>query len=307
MSEESTAPAAVEAPAPKPKPRVLIIGSQGMLGSDLLAETVRRGWQVTSPWREDLDITHMPHLEKLRKHDYGQFDYVLNCAGYTQVDKAESEFMQAQMLNGVAPGALAVICQSNGWRLLHVSTDYVFDGETDGEYDEDRPCHPVNAYGKSKRFGEIKVLTEHEAGWVVRTSWLYGKKGKSFPRSILNAHKEGKELRVVSDQFGRPTCTKDFARTLADFVELAPAGGVYHAAGPEAMSWFDMAKATMAANGEPEAPITPIATEDYPTPARRPRRTVLALDKLLSLGIAPMRPVAESLAEFVAEVRSVSP
>jgi dTDP-4-dehydrorhamnose reductase len=295
-----------EPAAPPPPPRVLVTGGHGMLGPDLLRELQGRGWPVTAPTQQALDVTYDDHLRHLARRDYGDFDWIVNCAAYTAVDQAESEFMAATAVNGIAAGALAAVCAEKGWRMLHVSTDYVFDGQLDRHYREDDPPNPINAYGRSKLFGEQQVRQQAPDAIIVRTSWLFGPSGKSFPRTILEAHRAGKPLRVVDDQWGRPTYTADLARTIADLVVLAPAGGIYHAAGPEVTNWHGLAVATLAAEarrtGAEASNVEAVPSSAYPTPARRPERAVLDLAKAEALGLSPMRPLSASLDEFVARL-----
>ncbi len=282
-----------------------------MLGRDVVTEFARRGWTVASPGHTDLDVVFRPHLEALAQGGYGQYDWVVNCAAYTAVDRAEEEFMAATLLNGVAPGSLGFACHQNGWRFLHVGTDFVFDGEA-GPYEEGALPNPVQAYGRTKLMGEDHAFQFCPDAVVARTSWLYGAHGKSFPRTLVEAARAGKALRVVADQTGTPTSTVDLARTLADLVAASAPGGVYHTAGPEPMTWHALAvraiRADRRAQGLTDEPsVEPITTADWPTPARRPRDSALVSTKLGALGVAPMRPVDESLDEFVARLSAVPP
>ncbi|MCA0361989.1 MAG: dTDP-4-dehydrorhamnose reductase [Armatimonadetes bacterium] len=287
--------------------RVLVTGGSGLLGSDLVAELRSRGHEVLAPGHRELDVTSGYHLEQLRKDQFQRLDWIINCAAYTAVDKAESERMAAMKLNAVAPGALGAVAQVIGARLITISTDFVFDGEAQTPYTESSPTHPIGVYGQSKQMGEVNALRENLGAIVVRTSWLYGAHGHCFPKTMIRAFEAGKSLRVVSDQVGKPTCTVDLARVLVDIAALKPNPGIYHAAGPESMSWHDFARFTLetyitthALNQEID--LTPVATSEYPTPAKRPAYSVLSTTKIERLGIAPMRPVSESLIEFCARV-----
>ncbi len=285
--------------------RVLLIGATGMLGSDVAAEARRRGWNLVAPTSQELNLTEPRHLEQLRVHDWGNLDWVINCAAYTAVDKAESEFWAAQQLNGTAPGILAMICARNKWRFLHVSSDFVFRGDASQPYRETDETGPISKYGQSKLFGEQNALKENPDSLIVRTSWLFGPNGKSFPRTLINAWKEGRDLRVVADQTGTPTYTGDLARVIGDLVSLSPGGGIFHAAGPDVMTWHDFATGAISAwknaygPHEREVLVSPIKTEEWPTPATRPRCSALSSEKIQSLGIAPMRPMSEAWADFV--------
>lgn len=284
-------------------PAVLVVGGTGMLGSDVVRDFQHRGWPVSFPPHLDLNILHAPHIESLRKGDYGDFQWVVNCAAYTQVDKAEEETMAAMALNGIAPGSLAAVCAEKGWRLFHVSTDFVFDGLASEPYSEEAGTHPINVYGKSKLLGETNVMQYDPRSVIVRTAWLYGEHGKCFPRTIVQAWKEGKELRVVADQTGSPTFTKDLARVMGDLIARDVPPGLVHAVGPDQMSWHEFATSAVEAyciakGVASEVTIAPIKTSDWPTPAKRPPYSVLSTEKLAGLGISPMRPVAEALLDF---------
>jgi dTDP-4-dehydrorhamnose reductase len=291
------------ATAPKPK-RVFVTGGHGMLGSDLVVELQGRGWTVTAPNIKEFDLRRKDHLESLRVRDFGNLDWVLNCAAYTDVDEAESDFFAAHQVNGVAPGALAFICEKNDWRFLQVSTDFVFDGLSREPYTERHVAAPQGKYGMSKLMGERNAIENHARTVVARTAWLYGPNGRSFPRTMIKAWLEGKPLRVVSDQTGSPTYTADLARVLADLVACDAPPGIYHTAGPDAMTWHDLALIALetyrdAVLGQKrEVSIEPIPTSAWPTPAKRPAYSVLSFEKTASLGIQPMRSTPAAMLDF---------
>ncbi len=295
--------------AVRPK-RILVLGGSGMLGTDTVRCFSDKGWSVRSPGPVELDLTSAAALEKLRKHDWGDFDWVVNCAAYTDVDKAEGSIMAAMAVNAVAPGALAAVCQSNGWRLLHVSTDFVFDGQADTPYREDSVTNPLGIYGKSKLMGEHNAIKECPGTVIVRTSWLFGPNGRSFPRTMIEAWLAEKPLRVVNDQFGNPTYTVDLARAMAEVIEIGPAGGILHATGPDTTNWHgfavDAIEAFRSAKGSDRpVEVQEIATDDWPTLAKRPPYSVLDCTKIFGIGVAPMRPTQEALAEFSQRLRLV--
>lgn len=274
-----------------------------MLGSDVVDALEAKGWRVASPTIKELDITYMPDLEKLNRRDFGDFDWIVNCAAYTAVDQAESDSMSALKVNAIAPGSLAAICKGNAWKLLHVSTDFVFDGEADTPYTEESATHPLGSYGRSKLLGEQNVLRECASSVVLRTAWLFGPNGKSFPKTMIEAWKAGKDLKVVNDQTGSPSYTADVAATIAECLRSEVAPGIYHAAGPDVMTWFDLARLTLetfAAQSGSTEPITvaPVTTDEWPTPAKRPKYSALSSAKLNGLGASRMRTTKEALTEF---------
>jgi len=253
---------------------------------------------------DELDVTDPESVANIPAGRFGGIDWCVNCAAYTVVDKAETEEEAAMAVNGYGVGYLAGAARLAGARLLHISTDFVFDGSATEPYEPDAPTNPLGVYGRSKLAGEKAALANDPGAVVVRTAWLYGPQGKSFPRTMIQAHAAGKSLRVVADQVGTPTCTLDLAVVLANVIEANIAPGTYHAAGPETMSWHEFAeraiKVGLTEAGKPaEVSIEPIGTEDWPTPAVRPKFSALSFRRLAEAGIAPMRSVDESLTDFV--------
>jgi dTDP-4-dehydrorhamnose reductase len=208
---------------------------------------------------------------------------IVNTAGYTAVDKAEVERDIAWAVNAEAPARAAEAAAELDIPLLHVSTDYVFDGTKNGEYATADPCTPVNAYGASKLDGELAVRRLAPKSWILRTSWLFSEHGANFVKTIVRLAGERPELRVVNDQLGRPTYAGDLARVIARIAADAESRlpyGTYHAAGGAVTSWHGFAEAIVAAAHSrgrlPRAPlVTGISTAEYPTTALRPRNAVL--------------------------------
>lgn len=289
-------------------PKLLLIGSQGMLGSDLLKAVLGRGWSLDSPWANDFDVSNPQHLEKIRRRNVGPYTHIVNCAAYTAVDKAEGEAMAAMRVNAVAPGALAYVARESGAKLLHISTDFVFDGFAQTPYKETDPTNPLSVYGKSKLQGEQNVFKENDRAVVLRTSWLYGSNGNCFPATMIRKCLEGVDLRVVDDQRGCPTSTVDLAESICQVVELDIAPGLYHCCGPEAVTWFQFAQRAIdtyraAHPGIEPVPLSPCTTADYPAAARRPAFSVLDCSKIEAAGIAGHRALNESLIEFCARFK----
>lgn len=285
--------------------RILVVGGSGMLGQDVVSDLRCRGHDVEAPAHSDFDLTEPESVATLPGR--GPYDWIINCAAYTAVDRAESEADEAAVLNALGPRYLAMACALTGSRFLHVSTDYVFDGSKGSPYTEEDPTNPLQVYGLTKRDGEENVLSAGARAVVVRTAWLYGLHGRCFPRSIVDAWVAGKSLRVVADQVGSPTYTPELARTITDLLERNPSEGIYHAVGPEAMSWHEFAVRTVTAfaratGNERPIDIAAISTAEWSTPAKRPSATVLDTGKLASLRIPPMEAVELSLAKFAAAI-----
>ncbi len=280
---------------------ILVIGGSGMLGSDVVAELRTRGHTVHAPSSTELDISNPESVAEiaLRKG----LDWCVNCAAYTAVDKAESEEQAAAELNALAPGYLARACAMAGIKLVHVSTDFVFDGLATSPYTEEDRTNPLGVYGRTKLAGEEAVQAALPMSLIFRTSWLFGPNGKSFPKTMIGAWQAGKSLKVVADQVGCPTYTPDLARTIVDCIEKDIFPGLYHATGPDQMSWHEFALRAIQAyashHGLTESiEIAPIQTSDWPTPATRPAYSALSNEKLHREGIPPMRPISKALADF---------
>ena len=284
--------------------KVLVLGARGMLGTDLVNQLLTSNHAVVGMSSQEFDVTDPTSAAQLATGSLGEFDAVFNCAAYTKVDLAESEPQKAHEVNALGPGYLAQACVQLGVPLLHISTDFVFDGRANIPYPENAPTRPLGVYGQTKLDGEESVLAS--GGIVVRTSWLYGAHGPCFPKSIIRAFAAGKELKVVGDQFGCPTFTPDLARALVRLAEKTRLPGLYHVAGPETMSWHEFAtRAVTAFAAFASAPrlvsITSIGTQDWPTAAERPKFSALSTGLTDSMGITPLPPVSVSLSQFLAE------
>lgn len=253
--------------------KVLITGANGQLGHALQA-TAPAGVSIVATGSAQLDICDAAAVDALVAAERPAA--IFNAAAYTAVDRAESEEAQAARLNGDAVGNLARAAAKAGARLIHVSTDFVFDGLSGIPYPPDAPTAPLGAYGRTKRQGELAAGPD---ALIVRTAWVYGSQGGNFVRTMLRLMAEREQVRVVADQIGTPT----FAASLAEALwglNAAGAKGIFHYTDSGAASWYDFAVAIQEealALGllERAVPIIPIATSDYPTPARRPHYSVL--------------------------------
>lgn len=282
--------------------RVWIPGGRGMLGHDLCALLRARGHEALPTSREvDIADGHAVESFVVATHP----THVINCAAHTGVDACESEETQALRANRDGAAHVGAVARAHGLGALHVSTDYVFRGDANVPYRETDAPDPVSVYGRSKLAGERAFMAATEGrGAVVRTSWLFGAHGRSFPTTMLRLMAERDEVRVVADQHGRPTYTADLARALIDLLE-GRAEGTWHFANAGATTWHGFAvgirDAAAAAGLHVRArAVTPITTADWPTPALRPPWSVLATDKITSaLGWAP-RPWIECLPDWLA-------
>lgn len=272
--------------------KVLLTGKNGMLAQDLLrrAQDENR-WHWIPLSSPELDITNEQQIEaQLQRY---RPDVVLNCAAYTRVDQAESEQERAYAVNGGGPGRLAEGCLEHGARLIHVSTDFVFDGFLRLPYDETARPNPQSAYGRSKLEGERNIAAMGGTWSIVRTSWLFGRYGGNFVKTMLRLAAERDELRVVADQIGSPTWTYDLAQGLLQLVRR-PHQGLLHYGGLNSCSWYELARfsverAYQLGMLESLPRIVPIRTKDFPLPAQRPAYSVLDSTRFRqATGHAPM-------------------
>ncbi len=238
-------------------------------------------YDLAEAGRDSLDIAD-PHEVKHYLSDLSP-TCILNAAAYTRVDEAESNRESAYSVNERAVGLLAEWCDDNSCRLVHISTDFVFNGEANSPYSVDSKVDPISAYGASKRAGELQVASRlPSSGIVVRTSWLYSEHGQNFVKTMLRLMSEGREVRVVSDQVGSPTSAYTLSNFIARLIATDSAAGVYHFTDGGELSWYEFAVAIREIGTEldlisEQATITPVATADYPTAARRPAYSVLEL------------------------------
>ncbi|MFG1344747.1 dTDP-4-dehydrorhamnose reductase [Xanthobacter autotrophicus DSM 431] len=263
--------------------RILLFGAAGQLGREVTALAAERGIELTGLDHKALDISDP--VAVARAIEAARPDALINAAAYTAVDKAESEPEIAGRINAFAPGLIAERCARYRTPLIHVSTDYVFDGTKKGAYVEADPIAPIGVYGRTKAAGEAAVRAAHERHVIVRTSWVYGVYGNNFLKTMLRLAGERDLLKVVSDQRGCPTATRDLATAVLKVAEAAAGGdarwGTYHFAGRGATSWHGFASAIVAAAAAHtgrNVEVAPITTAEYPTPARRPKNSELASD-----------------------------
>ena len=257
--------------------KVLIVGANGQLGSTLV-NTLPRSMDICAVDLPEFDITDNDAVNAFVVTENP--DVIVNASAYTAVDRAEKEAELAFRINANGPQNLAKAAKRAGARLIHISTDYVFDGTACTPYAPDAQCNPVGVYGKSKREGETLILNELEAPVIVRTAWLYSQYGNNFVLTMLRLMKERPELGVVADQIGGPTWATTLARAVCKAVEKSNVSGIYHWTDAGVASWYDLAVAIQEeglGRGllEKAIPIHPITTADYPTPAKRPAYSVL--------------------------------
>ncbi|KPI27293.1 dTDP-4-dehydrorhamnose reductase [Actinobacteria bacterium OV320] len=287
--------------------RWLVTGAAGMLGRDTVEELARRGEDVTGLDRTGLDITRPGSVA--RAFAAHRPDLVVNCAAYTAVDDAETDEARALLVNGEGPRLLAAACAAHGARLVHVSTDYVFDGAARAPYREDGPPAPRTAYGRTKLAGERAVRAVlPDAGVIVRTAWLYGVHGRSFVRTMLELEARRDTVDVVDDQRGQPTWSADVAARIADLGPKAGRGatGVFHATAAGEATWYDLAREVFRSLGADPDRVRPTTGDAFPRPAPRPAYSVLAHGRWQEVGLSPPRDWRTALGQALPLIRKAS-
>jgi dTDP-4-dehydrorhamnose reductase len=266
----------------------VVVGAAGLLGHDLVELLVARGSEVTGLRRADLDVTDLGAAHRA----LAGADVVVNCAAWTAVDDAETREADAFAVNATGAANLARAAHAAGARLVHVSTDYVFDGEASIPYAEDAPLAPRSAYGRTKAAGEWAVRSEAADHLIVRTAWLYGAHGGCFPKTMARLSGERDRLAVVDDQVGQPTWTRDLADLVVRLVEAGAPAGTYHGTSSGRTSWFGFTQRIVAAAGH-DTLVEPTTSDMFPRPAPRPACSVLGHDALRAAGVAPIGDWAE--------------
>ena len=284
----------------------VVFGASGQLGVELVRELRSRGFTVTGWERGKVDITSLTAVEQAVATS--EADIVFNCAAYNQVDVAEKDPQAAFQVNALAVRNLALACRQMDARLVHFSTDYVFDGYARRPYTEEDPTHPLGAYGVSKLAGELYALSYIEQALIVRTSGVCGPGGLRTPRCnfvelMLRLAQTGKPVRVVEDHVASPTYAPLLAARTVDLVERG-ASGIFHVGGGTPASWFEHARDIFAVAGlHPE--VQPTNEREYRTPARRPKYSALSNAKMEAAGVAPMPPLREAVAAYFEARRRV--
>jgi len=275
--------------------RVLVIGCNGQLGSALMPVLARnRSLAVLGIDYPDIDIAD-PHSIDLV---FGGFDpdFVINCAAYTAVDDAETNEDAAMRINGLGPRYLADECRKSGTWMVHVSTDYVFDGSATSPYAEDETPSPASAYGRTKLAGDQAVQELLPAShYLIRTAWLYGLQGSNFVKTMLRLEKERDTVSVVTDQVGQPTYAADLATQIGLLLDRHPAPGTYHGTNSGEVSWFEFTREIFRLAGADPDRVLPTTSAEFVRPAPRPAYSVLGHDRWMQEGLPEMRPWREAL------------
>lgn len=277
---------------------VLVTGASGQLGQAL--QFIQRKYpeiQFIFASSADLDITNEEKVASF--FESNQIDFCINTAAYTAVDKAESESEKANTVNVIGPENLAKACKASGATLIHISTDFVFDGTSSRPYSEEDPTNPIGIYGQTKLNGEKKVADNCTKYYIIRTSWVYSQFGNNFMKTMLRLAQDRDTLNVVNDQIGTPTNAVDLAEAIVAIIKHPNSSeeqnsGIYNFSNEGICSWFDFAKEIFRINAIPIT-VNPIPTEAYPTPAKRPAYSVLDKSKIKAIFDINIKPWQESL------------
>ena len=281
--------------------RILLLGGSGILGSEVLNQLQLRNIDFVSPRSSDLDIRDKGSLESF----IAGFkpNWIINCAAWTHVDWAEDTFDSALELNSAAVKNIAEVAKKYKCPVVHISTDYVFDGDSSVPYNEIAPVNPVNRYGQSKLQGETVLLDAlPEGAYIIRTSWLYGATGKNFVKTMAMKALHNESVRVVDDQVGSPTNARDLATGIIRLIERKPQPGTYHYSNTGSCSWFELAQAIYKKVGADSNLVEPILSASLDLKAKRPRYSLLSKEKWNSAGISEIPDWQSSLETLLPEI-----
>ena len=294
---------------------IWLIGCKGMLGTEVSNQLEKNNFSWIGTDRE-VDITNYESLEDFANKNSSndnQIDWIINCAAYTAVDKAEEDVEMAQKLNALGPKNIATLCKNIDAKMIHISTDYVFDGTATEPYTEEIPYKPLGVYGVTKADGEKEVLSIlPEDSYIIRTAWLYGFYGKNFVFTMINLMNTKDKISVVSDQFGTPTNAQNLANVICTIVNKSKSEniptGVYHCTDLGQTNWYEFAK-EIHHYGIKYGKITgncvvnPCTTEEYPVKAKRPAYSVLNKDKLMKNLNITLPEWKENLEDFIKNIQ----
>ena len=294
---------------------IWLIGCKGMLGTEVSNQLDKNNFSWIGTDRE-VDITNYESLEDFANKNLSsdnKIDWIINCAAYTAVDKAEEDVEMAQKLNALGPKNIATLCKNIGAKMIHISTDYVFDGTASEPYTEEIPYKPLGVYGVTKAEGEKEVLTIlPEDSYILRTAWLYGYYGKNFVFTMINLMNTKDKISVVNDQFGTPTNAQNLANVICTLInnstlENIPSG-VYHCTDLGKTNWYEFAKeihhfGIKYGKITGNCVVNPCTTEEYPVKAKRPAYSVLSKDKLMKNLNISLPEWKQNLEEFIKNIQ----
>ena len=276
--------------------KVLVTGTKGQLGYDVVNELEKRGHTAVAVDIEEMDITDAVSVERVITE--AEVEAVIHCAAYTAVDAAEDNVEICRRVNAEGTKNIAKVCKKLDLKMIYISTDYVFDGEGERPWEPDDERHPLNVYGQTKYEGELAVEKYLEKYFIVRIAWVFGVNGKNFIKTISETHEE---LNVVDDQVGSPTYTYDLAVLLVDMVE-SDKYGRYHATNEGLCTWYEFAKEIFRQAGV-EVKVNPVTSDMFPAKAKRPKNSRMSKEKLDANGFHRLPTWQDALERYLSEIR----
>lgn len=278
---------------------ILVTGAKGMLGCDVVEQLKQRGHQVTGVDVEEMDITDALCVQKVMEEI--RPDGVIHCAAYTAVDAAEEHPDLCRRINVAGTENIAANCKRLNCKLVFLSTDYVFDGNGNRPWEPEDEPEPLNVYGQSKYEGEQLIRKYLEKYYIVRISWVFGKNGKNFVQTMLRLGREKGAVKVVNDQIGSPTYTRDLARLLIDMAEKEEYG-IYHATNLGVCSWYQFACEIFRQAGMEQVQVTPVSSREFPAKARRPYNSMMNKARLEERGFQQLPSWQDALGRYLQEI-----
>lgn len=279
--------------------KVLVTGTKGQLGYDVVNELEKRGHTAVAVDIEEMDITDAVSVERVITE--AEVEAVIHCAAYTAVDAAEDNVEICRRVNAEGTENIAKVCKKLDLKMIYISTDYVFDGEGERPWEPDDERHPLNVYGQTKYEGELAVEKYLEKYFIVRIAWVFGVNGKNFIKTMLKLSETHEELNVVDDQVGSPTYTYDLAVLLVDMVE-SDKYGRYHATNEGLCTWYEFAKEIFRQAGV-EVKVNPVTSDMFPAKAKRPKNSRMSKEKLDANGFHRLPTWQDALKRYLSEIR----
>ena len=279
--------------------KVLVTGTKGQLGYDVVNELEKRGHTAVAVDIEEMDITDAVSVERVITE--AEVEAVIHCAAYTAVDAAEDNVEICRRVNAEGTENIAKVCKKLDLKMIYISTDYVFDGEGERPWEPDDERHPLNVYGQTKYEGELAVEKYLEKYFIVRIAWVFGVNGKNFIKTMLKLSETHEELNVVDDQVGSPTYTYDLAVLLVDMVE-SDRYGRYHATNEGLCTWYEFAKEIFRQAGV-EVKVNPVTSDMFPAKAKRPKNSRMSKEKLDANGFHRLPTWQDALERYLSEIR----
>ncbi len=266
---------------------VVLLGSSGMVATDLHLQLILSGYTVSAFSSESVNVVEKKSIYTALSQ-VQPIDFVINCAAFTAVDDCESHPKKAMAVNAKGPMFIAKFCAEFNIPLIHLSSDYVFNGKSNLPYTEKNSTAPLNVYGRSKLKGEEHIANYHKSHYIIRTQWVFGEHGNNFIKTIAEKIKTEKTLSIVADQIGSPTSTLDISKAIISIIQNRPKYGIYHFRNDNYCSWYELGQ-FIVTHLKRDVEITPIETSASPRKARRPKNSRLDISKYLKAGLTAPR------------------